>query len=273
MWSASVLGSTIFSLPRLRIMSPATLSHTDLAIPWPLDTGSLFFHQSSNAHIFFIVSVDHTEFKFFQVVFGGSDSLLAVFSILLEQIAQVRFTDAVYLADFLSCSMMLCVFLDNRYLLFPKISYTIFMFNIFLAIFYRKMSCFSLSIYIYREDINSRKKAHSKRITILQAILRRSKINHIKLRDTQEAKTPILYLNTFSNEGQKVFEAARAIGYPPFTLAAISDLDWNHIWRSGTVQLFSKTLSPSSETRTSICNYWWRRLFQQQKKKLPATLR
>ena len=151
MWSASVLGSTIFSLPRLRIMSPATLSHTDLAIPWPLDTGSLFFHQSSNAHIFFIVSVDHTEFKFFQVVFGGSDSLLAVFSILLEQIAQVRFTDAVYLADFLSCSMMLCVFLDNRYLLFPKISYTIFMFNIFLAIFYRKMSCFHcLSTYIER---------------------------------------------------------------------------------------------------------------------------
>ena len=164
--------------------------------------------------------------------------MLAVFSILLEQIAQVRFTDAVYLADFLSCSMMLCVFLDNRYLLFPKISYTIFMFNIFLAISYSKMSCFLLSIYIYREDINSRKKAHSKRITILQAILRRSKINHIKLRDTQEAKTPILYLNTFSNEGQKVFEAARAIGCPPFTLAAISDLDWNHdmaLWNSPTV--------------------------------------
>ena len=89
------------------------------------------------------------------------------------------------------------------------------------------MSCFSLSIYIYREDINSRKKAHSKRITILQAILRRSKINHIKLRDTQEAKTPILYLNTFSNEGQKVFEAARAIGYPPFTLAASHMALWN----------------------------------------------
>ena len=43
-----------------------------------------------------------------------------------------------------------------------------------------------------------------------------------------ELNTPILYLNTFSSEGQKVYEAARAAGCPPFTLVAISDLDWNH---------------------------------------------
>lgn len=40
--------------------------------------------------------------------------------------------------------------------------------------------------------------------------------------------TPIIYLNTFSNEGQKVYEAAQATGCPPFTLVAISNLDWNH---------------------------------------------
>ena len=39
---------------------------------------------------------------------------------------------------------------------------------------------------------------------------------------------PVLYLNTFSSEGQKIFEAAQAAGCPPFTLVAISDLDWNH---------------------------------------------
>ena len=43
----------------------------------------------------------------------------------------------------------------------------------------------------------------------------------------EEAGAPILYLNTFSHEGGKVLEAARAAGCPPFTLAAISDLDWN----------------------------------------------
>ena len=43
-----------------------------------------------------------------------------------------------------------------------------------------------------------------------------------------EATAPILYLNTFSDEGWKVYEAARASGCPPFTLVAISDLDWNH---------------------------------------------
>ena len=38
---------------------------------------------------------------------------------------------------------------------------------------------------------------------------------------------PVIYLNTYSNEGQKVFEAAQVVGCPPFTLVAISDLDWN----------------------------------------------
>ena len=39
---------------------------------------------------------------------------------------------------------------------------------------------------------------------------------------------PIIYLNTFSDEGQKVYGAAQAAGCPPFTLVAISDLNWNH---------------------------------------------
>ena len=39
---------------------------------------------------------------------------------------------------------------------------------------------------------------------------------------------PIIYLNTFSGEGQKVFETAQAAGCPPFTLVAISGLNWNH---------------------------------------------
>ena len=41
-------------------------------------------------------------------------------------------------------------------------------------------------------------------------------------------RTPIIYLNTFSDEGRKVYEAAQATGCPQFTLVAISDLDWNH---------------------------------------------
>lgn len=43
-----------------------------------------------------------------------------------------------------------------------------------------------------------------------------------------EPGTPIIYLNTFSGEGQKVYEAAQAANCPPFALVAISDLDWNH---------------------------------------------
>ena len=43
-----------------------------------------------------------------------------------------------------------------------------------------------------------------------------------------EPEAPIIYLNTFSDEGQKVFDVAQAAGCLPFTLVAISDLDWNH---------------------------------------------
>ena len=43
-----------------------------------------------------------------------------------------------------------------------------------------------------------------------------------------EPDIPIIYLNTFSGDGQKIFETVQAAGCPPFTLVAISDLDWNH---------------------------------------------
>ena len=41
-------------------------------------------------------------------------------------------------------------------------------------------------------------------------------------------RTPIIYLNTFSDEGRKVYEATQTTGCPPFSLVAISDLNWNH---------------------------------------------
>lgn len=55
-----------------------------------------------------------------------------------------------------------------------------------------------------------------------------------KIRDKQIAvfpcivpNAPVIYLNTYSNEGQQVFAAAQAAGCPPFHLVAISGLDWN----------------------------------------------
>ena len=37
----------------------------------------------------------------------------------------------------------------------------------------------------------------------------------------------MIYLNTCTDEGRQVFGAVSSAGCPPFTLAAISDLDWN----------------------------------------------
>lgn len=39
---------------------------------------------------------------------------------------------------------------------------------------------------------------------------------------------PVIYLNTFSGEGQKIFQAAQDSHYTSFTLVSISDLDWDH---------------------------------------------
>ena len=43
-----------------------------------------------------------------------------------------------------------------------------------------------------------------------------------------EPASPVIYLNTVSNEGQQIFEAAQAANRSPFTLVTISNLDWNH---------------------------------------------
>lgn len=39
---------------------------------------------------------------------------------------------------------------------------------------------------------------------------------------------PVIYLNTFGEEGQQVFAALQKLGPPPFSLVAVSHLDWNH---------------------------------------------
>ena len=50
---------------------------------------------------------------------------------------------------------------------------------------------------------------------------------HISVFPAVRPGAPILYLNTCSDEGRQVFEAVSSAGGPPFTLAAIGDLDWN----------------------------------------------
>lgn len=41
-------------------------------------------------------------------------------------------------------------------------------------------------------------------------------------------KAPAVYLNTFPEEGQRIFQLLQGDGCPPFTLVAVSGLQWNH---------------------------------------------
>lgn len=43
-----------------------------------------------------------------------------------------------------------------------------------------------------------------------------------------ESRRPLVVLNTIKSEGEKIFERCLELGCRNFTLAAISDLDWNH---------------------------------------------
>ena len=43
-----------------------------------------------------------------------------------------------------------------------------------------------------------------------------------------ELGAPVIYLNACSSEGQRVYEIAKGVSCPPFTLVAINNLDWNH---------------------------------------------
>lgn len=49
----------------------------------------------------------------------------------------------------------------------------------------------------------------------------------VRLFQSDRSGAPEICLNTFSDEGERVMAAARAAGCPPFTLIAISGLDWN----------------------------------------------
>lgn len=87
--------------------------------------------------------------------------------------------------------------------------------------------------------------------------------------------SPIIYLNTFSDEGQKVYDAALAADCPLFTLVAISNLDWNHDmapWDSPPafknaepctggaddyLRLLTEEIIPTSEKEMAGVPSWW----------------
>ena len=50
---------------------------------------------------------------------------------------------------------------------------------------------------------------------------------HISVFPAARLGAPMIYLNTCSDEGRQVFGVVSSAGCSPFTLAAISDLDWN----------------------------------------------
>ena len=77
---------------------------------------------------------------------------------------------------------------------------------------------------------------------------------------------PVIYLNTASGEGQKVFEVVQAADCPPLTLVAISGLNWNRNMAHWDGPAAFKRGSLSSGARMTTGGCWWRRSCQKQKR-------
>lgn len=55
---------------------------------------------------------------------------------------------------------------------------------------------------------------------------------------------PVIYLNTFANEGERVAQALQDMGCPDFTLVAISNLNWDHDMAPWDIPPISKNDTP-----------------------------
>lgn len=56
--------------------------------------------------------------------------------------------------------------------------------------------------------------------------------------------TPVVYLNTFAEEGDQVYQAMHDINCPDFTLVAISGLAWDHDMAPWDISPISKNDTP-----------------------------
>lgn len=66
---------------------------------------------------------------------------------------------------------------------------------------------------------------------------------------------PVIYLNTFEEEGRQIYELAQAAGCPDFSLVAVSGLAWNHDlspWETPSLTSAGETFTGGGETYLSL---------------------
>ena len=78
---------------------------------------------------------------------------------------------------------------------------------------------------------------------------------HIAVFPDCKPDVPVIYLNTFSGEGQVVWKAAQILGCPPLTLVAISNLDWNHDMTPWNSPLAFKNGEPCTGGADDTCGF------------------
>ena len=66
---------------------------------------------------------------------------------------------------------------------------------------------------------------------------------------------PVIYLNTFEEEGRQIYELAQAAGCPDFSLVAVSGLAWNHDlspWETPSLTSAGEPFTGGGETYLSL---------------------
>ncbi len=83
---------------------------------------------------------------------------------------------------------------------------------------------------------------------------------------------PVVYLNTFEEEGGRVYQALRGSGRPDFTLVAVSGLNWNHDMSPWEIPPLSKSAAPGTGGAEEYLQLLTNEIVPRAEKLIPGTV-
>ena len=84
--------------------------------------------------------------------------------------------------------------------------------------------------------------------------------------------TPVIYLNTFANEGDHVYNALHDIGCTNYTLVAISGLNWDHDMAPWDIPPISKDDTPCTGGADDYLNLLINKIIPKAEREIPGTV-
>lgn len=81
---------------------------------------------------------------------------------------------------------------------------------------------------------------------------------------------PVIYLNTYGRQGKEVFQRLQKTGCPDFSLAAVSDLEWNHDMAPWNIPAISEKDTPCTGGADDYLKLLLNQILPEAEKALPG---